>query len=153
MGLIRIQHGSGGLLKFHQGPNIQRGSGLLSFLIKGAKTLLPKIVGASKTALKGIKAAAKSDLGKELTKNLKDVAITTGVDTASKLLSGENPTDVLQEGLERGKSEIALALQKKADQLKNNPGTSRKRKKVDETHKGRKKSRKKGRPSYNLFNQ
>ena len=70
----------------------------MSFLIKGAKTLLPKIVGVSKTALKGIKSAANSDIGRELNKNLKDVAITTGVDTASKLLSGENPMEILQQG-------------------------------------------------------
>ena len=60
-------------------------------------------MGVSKTALKDIKSAANSDIGCELSKNLKDVAITTGVDTASKLLSGENPTDILQEGLEHGK--------------------------------------------------
>lgn len=139
------------------GPTLQRGSGILGLLLRGASKVLPKLIGAGKTALKasahGLKKAAMSDAGRSLARNLKDVAISSAADMAASAISGEDVGTALQSGVEEAKTEIASALKRKANQHRTS--SNKKQKTVVESKKPQntKSRKKKKKKSFNLFEQ
>ena len=107
---------------------------------------------AFKASAQGIKKAAMSEAVRTLAKNLKDVAISSAADMAASAITGDDPTIVLQQGVESAKSEIAGALKRKANQHRS-VNTKKRKVEAEKTKvKNSSKSRKKKTP-YNLFEQ
>ena len=127
-------------------------------MLRGARRLLPKILGVGKKALqttaKGITKAAKSETGRALGRNLKDIAISTAADAAASAISGNDPLMALQQGIEDAKVEISDTLKKKASEYK--PYKKRKvgteNDEIGNKSKRKRKKNKSNRP-YNLFEQ
>ena len=57
---------------------------------------------------KGMKTMAKSEIGKELGRNLKNVAMNTVTDSAINLLEGKDLGDSLETGVKSAKMQIFL---------------------------------------------
>ena len=152
MGLLSIQQsGAGGLRRFHEGPSLQSGSGLLGLLLRGATKILPKVLGGSKALLKasakGIQKAATSETAKELGRNLKDIAISTAADSVASAVSGRDPTMSLQQGVDSARQEIADTLKRKASEHRQ---SKNKKRKFVPLNKGKSRKKKKN-GNYNLF--
>ena len=68
-------------MTYHRGVRIQHGTGIASIFGSLFRALRPLAKGATKTLFTTAKAAAKSNAGQKIKKNLKDAAINMAIDS------------------------------------------------------------------------
>lgn len=132
MAITQTQRGcGGGLRKYHSGVALQRGTGLFSAIARIFSRVLPTAKKLGRAALVTAKKAANSSTANQL----KDIALTTALDSASDLLVGGDPGKRLNDGLDSARKTVASALREESNKrrrpsFKNakKPKTNKKRK-------------------------
>ena len=99
-----------GLNGVHAGPRLQRGSGLFSNFIGLGKRLLPVI---AKGSTKFAKQLSRSEIGKDVGRQLKSLAKDTAITAAVNAIEGKELNEGLSENLKTARRQIAQTIKKR----------------------------------------
>ena len=92
---------------YHSGIRVQRGQGIGSILGGLFRTILPKV---ASSGLKVAKQIVKSDIAKDVGRQLRDTATNSVVNMTADALEGKSARESLQNQLSSAKNDIAKTI-------------------------------------------
>ena len=108
---------------YHSGIRVQRGQGIGSILGGLFRSILPKV---AKSGLRAAGKIARSDIAKDVGRQLRDTAQRSAVNMAVDALEGKNVKESLQNQLESAKQDIATSVRKRVKRQSKRPAKKNK---------------------------
>ena len=108
---------------YHSGIRVQRGQGIGSILGGLFRSILPKV---AKSGLRAAGKIARSDIAKDVGRQLRDTATRSAVNMAVDALEGRNVKESLQNQLESAKQDIATSVRKRVKRQSKRPAKKNK---------------------------